>query len=166
MPKDSSRRNDTRRANKDRRARLEELRRQQKAAERRKNFLFIGSAIVLALALIGAAIVPAYLHDRANKAKSQPLHQAAATKAEKAAGCLGVHNDPVPKDSDRSHVVTAVDYAKTKFGDTRGGTPPVRSSVRRRTCALPRIEANGFLRSCDAAAKKSSRTRIASCACW
>jgi Protein of unknown function (DUF3105) len=125
VPKDSSRRNDTRRVNKDRRARLEELRRQQKAAERRKNFLFIGSAIVIAIALIAAVLIPAYLHDQANKNKSKAGHQAKPTAAEKAAGCLGVHNDPVPKDSDRSHVATAVDYAKTQFGDTKGGTLPV-----------------------------------------
>jgi hypothetical protein len=125
VPKDSSRRNDTRRANKDRRARLEELRRQQKAAERRKNFLFIGSAIAVALILIGAAIIPAYLHDQANKAKAKAGHQAAPTTAEKAAGCLGVHNDPLASDADRGHIQTPIDYTKAKYGDTRGGTPPI-----------------------------------------
>ena len=123
MPKDSSRRNDTRRANKDRRARLEELRRQQKAAERRKNFLFIGSAIVIALALIAGVTIPAYLHDRAQNAKKKAGYQAAPTKAEKAAGCLGVHNDKVSPAG--QHVTTAIDYSKEKFGDTRGGTPPI-----------------------------------------
>jgi hypothetical protein len=123
VPKDSSRRNDTRRANKDRRARLEELRRQQKAAERRKNFLFIGSAIALAVALILGAIVPAYLHDQANNRKSKAGHQAKPTAAEKAAGCLGVHNDPLS--SAAIHVTQPIDYSKEKYGDTRGGTPPI-----------------------------------------
>lgn len=123
MPKDSSRRNDTRRANKDRRARLEELRRQQKAAERRKNFLFVGSAIAVALILIGAAVIPAYLHDQANKKKQKVGYQAAPSKAEKAAGCDGVHNDPISPAA--VHVTTPIDYSKEKYGDTRGGTPPI-----------------------------------------
>lgn len=123
MPKDSSRRNDTRRANKDRRARLEELRRQQKAAERRKNFLFVGSAIAVALILIGAAIIPAYLHDQAKQRKAKAGYQASPTKAEAAAGCTGVHNDPVSKAA--LHVTTPIDYSKEKYGDTRGGTPPI-----------------------------------------
>jgi len=123
VPKDSSRRNDTRRANKDRRARLEELRRQQKAAERRKNFLFVGSAIAVALILIGAAVIPAYLHDQANKKKQKVGYQAAPSKAEKAAGCDGVHNDPISPAA--VHVTTPIDYSKEKYGDTRGGTPPI-----------------------------------------
>ena len=123
MPKDSSRRNDTRRANKDRRARLEELRRQQKAAERRKNFLFIGSAITVAVILIAAAIIPAYLHDQANKRKAKAGYQASPTKAEAAAGCQGVHNDPVSQAA--LHVTAPIDYSKEKYGDTRGGTPPI-----------------------------------------
>ena len=123
MPKDSSRRNDTRRANKDRRARLEELRRQQKAAERRKNFLFVGSAIAIAVALIAAAVIPAYLHDRAANAKKKVGYQAKPTAAEKAAGCLGVHNDPVSPAA--QHVTTPIDYAKEKYGDTKGGTPAI-----------------------------------------
>src|SRR6185437_13896069 len=125
VPKDSSRRNDNRRANKDRRARLEELRRQQKAAERRKNFLFVGSAIAVALILIAAAVIPAYLHDQANKSKAKAGHQAAPTKAEVAAGCDGVHNDPVSSGGSAVHVTAPIDYSKEKYGDTRGGTPPI-----------------------------------------
>ena len=123
MPKDSSRRNDARRANKDRRARLEELRRQQKAAERRKNFLFVGSAIAVALILIGAAVIPAFLHDQANKKKQKTGYQASPSKAEVAAGCDGVHNDPISPAA--LHVTTPIDYSKEKYGDTRGGTPPI-----------------------------------------
>jgi hypothetical protein len=123
VPKDSSRRNDTRRANKDRRARLEELRRQQKAAERRKNFLFVGSAIAVALILIGAAVIPAYLHDQANQRKAKTGYQAAPSAAEKAAGCLGVHNDPIS--SAAIHVSAPIDYSKEKYGDTNGGTAPI-----------------------------------------
>jgi hypothetical protein len=123
VPKDSTRRNDARRANKDRRARLEELRRQQRAAERRKNFLFAGSAIVIAVGLIAAATIPTYMHDRAQAAKKKAGYQAAPTTAEKAAGCLGVHNDPLSPAG--QHVLTPIDYTKEKFGDTKGGTPPI-----------------------------------------
>jgi len=123
VPKDSTRRNDTRKANKDRRARLEELRRQQRAAERRKNFLFAGTAIVIAIALIAAAVIPAYLHDQQKKRQAKAGYQAAPTKAEKAAGCLGVHNDPLSPAA--QHFTTAIDYTKQKYGDTRGGTQPI-----------------------------------------
>lgn len=123
MPKSSARRNDARRANKDRRARLEELRRQQRAAERRKNYLFIGTGIVIALGLIAGAVIPAYEHDQAVKRKSKAGYQAAPTKAELAAGCTGVHNDPVSAAA--IHVTQPIDYSKEKYGDTRGGTPPI-----------------------------------------
>jgi hypothetical protein len=123
VPKDSTRRNDTRRMNKDRRARLEELRKQQRAAERRKNFLFAGAAILIALGLIAAAVIPAYLNDQAKAAKKKTGYQASPTKAEKAAGCLGVHNDPLSPAA--QHLTTSIDYSKEKFGDTRGGTPAI-----------------------------------------
>ena len=86
MPKTPKNRNDSRRANRDRRQRLEELRRQQRAAERRKNFLFIGTAIAVAVILIAAAVIPAYLHDRAQKQKAKVGYTAKPTSAEKAAG--------------------------------------------------------------------------------
>lgn len=123
MPKSSARRNDTRRMNKDRRARLEELRKQQRAAERRKNLLFVGGAVVVALALIAAALIPAYLHDQSVAAKNKAGHQAKPTAAEKAAGCDGVHNDKIDKGG--AHTSQPIDYSKEKFGDTRGGTPPI-----------------------------------------
>lgn len=123
MPKSSNRKNETRRANRDRRQRLEEMRRQQRSAERRKNFIFAGSAILIAVILILAAVIPAYLHDRAQKAKTKPGHQFAPTALEKAAGCLGVHNDP-PSPAGQ-HVPNAIDYTKQKYGDTRGGTAPI-----------------------------------------
>jgi hypothetical protein len=130
VPKSSSRKNDTRRANRDRRQRLEELRRQQRAAERRKNLLFTGSAILIAAALIAAAVVPTWLHDRAKKHKAaqaakkeRQVIQLAPTAAEKAAGCLGVHQDPISPAA--QHYTTPIDYTKEKFGDTNGGTPPI-----------------------------------------
>ena len=124
MPKSSNRKHQTRRDNRDRRQRLEQMRQQQKAAERRKNFLFAGSAVVVALILIGAAVIPAYLHDRSEKAKSKAGYQASPTSAEKAAGCDGVHNDVVSPPG--QHVPNkAIDYTKEKFGDTRDGATPI-----------------------------------------
>lgn len=123
MPKSSNRKHETRRANRDRRQRIEEMRKQQRAAERRKNFLFAGTGILVALILIGAAVIPAYLHDRSKKAKEKVGYQAAPTAAEKAAGCLGVHNDPISPGA--QHVDTPIDYSKEKYGDTEGGTPPI-----------------------------------------
>jgi hypothetical protein len=124
VPKSSKGRNDTRRANRDRRQKLEELRRQQRTVERRKNFLFAGSAIAVAAILIAAAVIPAYLHDRSAKAKLKVGYQAKPTAAEKAAGCTGVHNDPVSPAA--NHVPNAtIDYTKQKYGDTEGGAQPI-----------------------------------------
>jgi hypothetical protein len=123
VPKSSKNKHETRRANRDRRQRLEELRSQQKAAERRKNWLFAGSAIVVALILIGAAVIPAYIHDRNKKAKEKAGYQFAPTSAEKAAGCLGVHNDPLSAAA--QHVEGPIDYTKEKYGDDRDGTVPI-----------------------------------------
>jgi hypothetical protein len=125
VPKSSQRRNDARRANKDRRARLEDLRRQQRAAERRKNMITFGAASVVGVGLLAGAIIPAVLHDRAQAAKSKPGYQAKPTAAERAAGCDGVHNDPLSAGGTTAHTTAPIDYTKEKFGDTRGGTLPI-----------------------------------------
>jgi hypothetical protein len=130
VPKSSNRKNETRRANRDRRQRLEELRRQQRATERRKNFIFAGTATVIAIGLIAGAVIPTWLHDRAQAQKRREANarikrvvQLAPTAAEKAAGCLGVHQDPLSPAA--QHVTEPIDYAKQHFGDTAGGTPPL-----------------------------------------
>lgn len=124
MAKSSNRKNDTRRANRDRKQRIEELRKQQRASERRKNFLFAGSAIAVALILILAAVIPAWLHDRAEKRKSKVGYTASTSSAEKSAGCTGVHNDPLSPAG--QHIPNApIDYSKSKYGDTADDTPPI-----------------------------------------
>jgi hypothetical protein len=123
VPKSSKNKHDTRRANRDRRQRLEEMRKQQRATERRKNFLFAGSAIAVAIILIGAAVIPTWLHDRAESKKKEVGYQAAPTSAEKAAGCDGVHNDPLSPAGD--HTTDPIDYATKQYGDTAGGTEPI-----------------------------------------
>lgn len=126
MPKSSSRKHETRRANRDRRQRLDELRKQQRASERRKNFIFAGTGTVVAIGLILAAVIPAYLHDQHQKEKAKQASkvlQLKPTAAETAAGCSGVHQDPISPAA--QHIPTAIDYTKEKFGDTEGGTPPI-----------------------------------------
>ena len=126
MPKSSSRKHETRRANRDRRQRLEELRKQQRATERKKNFIFAGTGTLIAVGLILAAVIPAYIHDQNQKNKAKQatkVLQLKPTAAETAAGCTGVHQDPISPAG--QHVTTAIDYTKEKYGDTEGGTPAI-----------------------------------------
>jgi hypothetical protein len=134
VPNNSNRRDDARRANKDRRARLDEMRRQQRAVERRKNFITFGSAIVVALALVGTAVGLAFQKSQENDAKKHRVenqlkaekkegHQSKPTKAETKNGCLGVHTDPLSPPA--KHLPNPIDYLKEKFGDTGDGTPPI-----------------------------------------
>jgi Protein of unknown function (DUF3105) len=57
---------------KERRAKIEEMRRQQAAAERRKTAIFVGGSIVIGLGLIGAAVAPAVIKNINDPAK-KPL---------------------------------------------------------------------------------------------
>ena len=134
MPKNSNRRNDVRRANRDRRSRLDEMRRQQRAAERRKNLMTYGAAIVVALALVGTAAILAVQKAQANDAKKNAVsnqlkaekkvgHQSKPTAAEAKDGCLGVHTDPLSPAA--QHFTTPIDYSQEKYGDTAGGTQPI-----------------------------------------
>lgn len=135
MPKNSNRRDDVRRANKDRRARLDEMRRQQRAAERRKNMITYGAAIVVALALVGTAILLAYNKAHKNDAAKDRIkhqlnvektegHQSAPTAAEARNQCTGVHTDP-SAESTRKHLPNPIDYTREKYGDTADSAPPI-----------------------------------------
>ena len=53
----------------DRRAKVEAMRREQQARERRKSLLFIVLAVVVGLGIVAAAAVPAYLDSRNDPAK-------------------------------------------------------------------------------------------------
>lgn len=123
MAKNSKNKHEIRRANRDRRQRLEEMRKQQKAAERRKNLLFVGTAIVVGLALVGVPVGLILKHDADANAKKAVGYTAPVSAAEKAAGCTGVHNDPVSPPG--QHTLQAIDYAKEPYGDTAGGAPPI-----------------------------------------
>jgi hypothetical protein len=93
---------------KDRRARLEEMKAQQRREARRRNALTFGSAGAVGVIILAAAIVPSYLHDQAQKDKQKVGYIASPTKAERAAGCTGVRNDK--PDAGAQHTEKAVDY--------------------------------------------------------
>jgi hypothetical protein len=133
VPKNSNRRDDVRRANKDRRSRLDEMRRKQRAAERRKNMITFGSAIAVALALVGTAVLLAYNKAHKNDAEKNRIkhqltaekpvgHQSKPTAAEAKDQCTGVHTDPA---GTREHLTHEIDYSKEKFGDTADGALPI-----------------------------------------
>jgi hypothetical protein len=53
----------------DRRARVEAMRREQQAKERRKSLIFVSLAVIVGVGLVVAAALPAYLHNRNDPAK-------------------------------------------------------------------------------------------------
>jgi hypothetical protein len=101
-------------AERDRRARVEELRRAQRARERRKSAIFVALAVIVGLVLVAAAVVPSYLKNRNDPAKkslsSFGVSAAAAScgpiTKDKVSGS-GVHVGPGTQQAD----VTRVDYS-------------------------------------------------------
>jgi hypothetical protein len=87
---------------KDRRARVEELRRQQRAAERRKTTIFIVIASVVGLAILAVAIVPLINEARQN---DRPYTDFGVSAAE--AQCDAVTSDPVET---ANHVEGSLQY--------------------------------------------------------
>ena len=72
-----------------RRARIDELRSQQKSSERKRTFILIGVAVVIGLALVGAAAVP-LIQNSADQDRAFSEFGVAAS----AAGCGEVIDDP------------------------------------------------------------------------
>lgn len=87
----------------DRRAKVEELRRQQRAAERRRTTIFIGIASVVGIGIIAAAAIPLINQGRE---QSRPY-------SEFGVGAAAAECDPVTNDAAESatHVETPVSYA-------------------------------------------------------
>jgi uncharacterized protein DUF3105 len=102
-------------AEKDRRARVEAMRREQQAKERRKSLIFVTLAIVVGVGLVAAAAVPAYLSSR-NDPANKSLSSFGVTAA--AASCNAVTTDPVTGQQEhvgpgtKSADVTRVDYSE------------------------------------------------------
>jgi len=86
----------------DRRAKVEAMRREQQARERRKSLLFIVVAVVVGLGIVAAAAVPAYLKNR-----NDPANKALGTfgVAAAAADCSDVQTkDGTDGEAFRTHV--------------------------------------------------------------
>jgi hypothetical protein len=89
-------------AEKDRRARVEAMRQQQLAKERRKSGLIVVLAVVIGLGLVAAALVPAYLNKRndpANKSLSSFGVSTAAASCSAAKTTSGTNTEAL-----RTHV--------------------------------------------------------------
>jgi hypothetical protein len=89
-------------AEKDRRARVEALRQEQQAKERRKSTIMIVVAVVVGIGIVLAAALPAYLHKRndpAKKALSSFGVSAAAANCSSVATTKGTNTDAL-----RTHV--------------------------------------------------------------
>ena len=103
--------NKTKQQERDRRAKIEAMRKAEQAKERRKSMMFIAIAVVVGLGLIAAAAVPAYLESRndpANKALSTFGVSKAAADCDAVQTSKGTNNE-----EDRNHVGdgTTEDYA-------------------------------------------------------
>ena len=91
-----------------RRDTIEAMRRQQRAAERRKTILFVSIAALVGLALIAAVAVPSYLN-RANDPLKQPLASLGVPAAQ--AACDAEIEDAATAGSDHRAEGERVDYA-------------------------------------------------------
>jgi len=108
----------------DRRARVEEMRRQQKAAERRKSVLLIGTAAVIALAIIA---VPVYMEfdRRRNDPTNKAIDSFGVAAAQ--ASCDPVTDDPATGESDHVSEGTRITY--TTVPPSSGRHYPVPASI-------------------------------------
>jgi hypothetical protein len=89
-------------AEKDRRARVEAMRKEQQAKERRKSMIFVTLAVIVGVAIVALAAVPAYLNKR-NDPANKSLSSFGVTAA--AASCNDVQTtDKTNTDAFRTHV--------------------------------------------------------------
>ena len=100
---------DKKQQDRDRRAKVEEMRRAEQARERRKSILFIGLAVLVGVALIAAAAVPAYLRSRNDPAK-KPLASFGVPVG--AADCGPVQDDQTSGNNEHQPDGTVVEYAE------------------------------------------------------
>ena len=107
----------SKKASDSRRVKIDELRAQQKSAERRRSYIFLAIAIVVGLGLIAAAAIPLM---RANAEKNRAVAEFGASAAD--AGCGEIIDDEASGEND--HVEGRVDYgtAPPSSGQHRGIT--------------------------------------------
>jgi len=107
----------------DRRARVEAMRREQQARERRKSLIFVGSAVLVGLILIGIVAVPAVL-----KSRNDPSKKALGTFGVNAAAaqCDGPTTDKLVEGT---HVDpgTRIKYQQVPPSSGPHWNPPVQS---------------------------------------
>jgi Protein of unknown function (DUF3105) len=107
--------NSNKAAEKERRARVEAMRREQQARERRKGAIFVALAVIVGIGLVAAAVVPAYL-DKRNDPANKSLSAYGVSAAE--ASCRPATTDKVTGQGDHigpgtSHAdVTKATYAQ------------------------------------------------------
>jgi hypothetical protein len=99
--------NKTKQLERDRRAKIEAMRKAEQARQRRRSVLFIVVAAVVGLGLIAAAAVPAYLENR-NDPANKPLSAFGVGAA--AADCGPISNDPTTGGNDHRETGTAIEY--------------------------------------------------------
>jgi hypothetical protein len=92
----------TKQAERDRRAKIEEMRRAEQAAQRRRSIGFLVVAVLVGIGLVAAVVVPSYLknkNDPANKALDALGVSTAAASCSNVQTTKGTNND-----KDRKHV--------------------------------------------------------------
>ena len=109
----------------DRRAVVEQLRRDQKRAERRRTILVISLCAVVALVIIGAAAVPLI---KANRNAAQPLADIGVSASE--AGCQDVITKKATGTQDHKEVGTPIAYPDAPPAD--GPHYPTPASIERK----------------------------------
>lgn len=112
---------------KDRRARLEQLKRQQRAAERRKTMLTIVSGLVVGAILIAIPVVTTLLKSSEKKRKAAVGYVSTPTAAAKAADCTGVRNDKMSGAA--AHTGDRVDYDSAPPSSGRHNDDPLPDSI-------------------------------------
>jgi len=103
--------NKTKQADRDRRAKIEAMRKAEQAKERRKSMVFIVIAAVVGIGLVAAAAIPAYLDSRNDPTKKELTSFGVSLAS---AGCSAVKTSKgTNNDADRKHVAdgTTEDYA-------------------------------------------------------
>lgn len=114
-------------AGKDRRAKLEELKRQQRAAERRKTLLAIVSGLVVGALLIAIPVVTSIRSSGEKKRKAAVGYLTAPGKEATAADCTGVRNDKMVGAA--AHTEDKVSYDTAPPSSGRHNPDPLPDSI-------------------------------------
>lgn len=112
---------------KDRRARLEDLKHQQRAAERRKTMLTIISGLVVGAILIAIPVATGLANAAEKKRKAAVGYVTTPTAAAKAADCTGVRNDKMSPAA--QHTPDRVNYDTAPPSSGKHNPDPLPDSI-------------------------------------